>query len=263
MVMEMNIGERIAELRNKNNMTQDYLAQKLFVTNKTISSWESNRTEPSLEMVIKLSDILGCTATYLIHGNTSKSDIETEIKIKLTKSEYESLKAKLKLKAKYINEHTQLDIYYEPSHRRFLKDNTDNVEEWLRIGIRGNKKILNYKHWYDNKYCDEYEVEIDDEENLNKIFNILGLKEIVRVNKKRETYMYLDKYEIVLDSVENLGYFTEIEVKKYNKKALEEYESLLRVAKELDLNLDNIDKRGYPYHLIYNDLDNKEESSES
>ncbi len=62
-------------------------------------------------------------------------------------------------------------------------------------------------------YCDEYEVEIDDEDNLNKIFLILGLEEIALVDKKRKTYIYQDKYEIALDAVEKLGNFIEIEVK--------------------------------------------------
>lgn len=32
---------------------------------------------------------------------------------------------------------------------------------------------------------------------------------------------------------------------------MNEYDKLLKLAKKLRLNLDNIDKRGYPYHLIY------------
>lgn len=92
-------------------------------------------------------------------------------------------------------------------------------------------------------YCDEYEVEIDDEDNLNKIFLILGLEEIALVDKKRKTYIYQDKYEIALDAVEKLGNFIEIEVKKYDASAIQEYNELLKLAKHLN----NIDKRGYPY----------------
>ena len=64
--------------------------------------------------------------------------------------------------------------------------------------------------------------------------------------------MYLDKYEISLDFVKELGYFIEIEVKKYDKDPIGEYGDLIKLAKELNLNLNNIDKRGYPYHLIFN-----------
>ena len=55
-----------------------------------------------------------------------------------------------------------------------------------------------------------------------------------------------------MDSVKELEYFIEIEVKKYDKKPMQEYDALLRVAKDLNLNLDCIDKRGYPYYLIEN-----------
>ncbi len=136
-----------------------------------------------------------------------------------------------------------MDRYYQPTYRRFLKSSDETINEWLRIGIRENKKILNYKNWHQSMYCDEYEVEIDDEDNLNKIFLILGLEEIALVDKKRKTYIYQDKYEIALDAVEKLGNFIEIEVKKYDASAIQEYNELLKLAKHLN----NIDKREYPY----------------
>ena len=100
-------------------------------------------------------------------------------------------------------------------------------------------------------YCDEYEVEIDNKENLDRILNVLGLEQIAVVDKTRVNYLYLDKYEISLDFVKTLGYFIEIEVKKYTKEPMDEYNDILKLAKDLNLNLDNIDKRGYPYHIIY------------
>ena len=62
-----------------------------FVTDKTISSWESNRTEPSMEMLIRLSEILECNVSYLLYGENFKDNIEMEIKVKLTKAEYDNL----------------------------------------------------------------------------------------------------------------------------------------------------------------------------
>ena len=241
----MNIGKRISDLRKKNNITQLDLASKLFVTDKTVSSWESDRTEPSLEMIVKLSEILDCSVGYLIYGDNPKNNIETEI----TKSEYDRLVSFMKDKAKTLSENKQIDTYYQPTYRKFLNDG--EINEWLRIGERGNKTILNYKNWHDNMYCDEYEVEIDSGKNLDKIFKVLGLEEIAIVNKQRKTYMYLNKYEIALDFVKDLGYFIEIEVKNYTKEPIDEYSDLISLARSLNLNLDNIDKRGYPYHIIY------------
>lgn len=245
----MNLGKRISKLRKEKSITQAELSDLLYVTDKTISSWESNRTEPGLETLIKLSDILDCSVGYLIYGEKTKSDIETEIKIKITEHEYKNLDKFMKEKALLLKENRQIDHYYQPTYRKFL--NGEIINEWLRIGERGNRKILNYKNWHNNIYCDEYEVEIDNSDNLDKIFNILGLEKIATVDKKRKTFFYLDKYEIALDYIQELGYFIEIEVKKYCKDLLDEYNDLLKVAKSLNLNLDNIDKRGYPYHLIY------------
>lgn len=247
----MNLGNRIAHLRKRKKWTQNDLASKIFVTDKTISSWESNRTEPSLETLVKLSELLDCSTSYLIYGDIKKNDIETEIKIKISKEEFQKIEIFMQQHAQFLKNSDQMDTYYQPTHRKFLNDGKEMINEWLRIGIRGNKKILNYKNWYNNMYCDEYEVEIDDEKNLDKIFKILGLEKITVVHKIRSTYFYLNKYEIALDYVENLGYFIEIEVKKYDQSAMKEYDRLLKLAKDLDLNLDHIDKRGYPYHLIY------------
>ena len=93
-------------------------------------------------------------------------------------------------------------------------------------------------------YCDEYEVEIDNTKNMDKIFHILGLEKIAVVDKTRTSYLYLDKYEIALDYVKELGYFIEIEVKSYTDTPINEYENLLKLTKQLNINLEQIDKRG-------------------
>ena len=51
------IGNKIKELRIKNNLSQLELANILYVSNKTISSWENNRTNPDINFIFKLCDI--------------------------------------------------------------------------------------------------------------------------------------------------------------------------------------------------------------
>ena len=243
----MSIGERISKLRKQKNLSQQKLADILFVSDKTVSSWEIDRTEPSLEMIVNLSKLFDCTPSYLIYGDINRSDIETEIKIKIDKSKYQSLITFLDINAEFINESNHLDVYYEPAHRSFT--NQEVIKEWLRIGKRGNKNILTYKNWYD-VHCDEYEVEIDDIDKMYKIFDVLNFKQISKVDKNRRKYIYLNKYEISLDNVKYLGYFIEIEVIKYDNDVMQEYDNLLKLAKDLELNLDDIDKKGYPYYFI-------------
>ena len=209
------LGDRLKEIRKTKNISQQDLADKLFVSDKTVSSWENNRTEPNLDMVVKICDILDISVGHLLYENTDRNAIETEIKVKLEKEEYQSLKTFFDKEATLQKHNHQVDTYYEPTYRRFVPENLqEDVNEWLRIGKRGNKIILNYKNWHENKYCDEYEVEIDDDQNLDKIFKSIGMKELTTVDKTRYMYLYLNKYEIALDDVKDLGYFIEIEIKK-------------------------------------------------
>ena len=54
--------------RKKNKLTQRELADKLFVNQNTVSQWETGRSEPSIDILIKLSDLFGCTIDELVKG---------------------------------------------------------------------------------------------------------------------------------------------------------------------------------------------------
>lgn len=243
----MNYGEIISKLRQSKNITQKELASKLYVTDKTISSWESNRTEPRIEMIIKLSEILECGVSYLLYGDNLRDNIEMEIKIRLTKEEYDNLNNLMKTKGRLLLESNQQDIYYQSNYL------IGDMNKSLRIRTSGNKKILTYKNYNSKMYCEEYEVEIDNSGNLEKIFDSIGLAKITIVNKNRKIYNYFDKYEVSLDKVDNLGYFIEIEVKEIINDYLEEYDDLLKISKSLGLNLNNIEQKRYPQLMINND----------
>lgn len=69
----MSIGKNIKTLRNQRNMTQGELADKLNVTNKAISSWENDRTEPNMGMIEQMCRVFQCTKTELIDGATANT----------------------------------------------------------------------------------------------------------------------------------------------------------------------------------------------
>ena len=232
----MNYGERINKLRLEKGYTQKELADKLYVTDKTISSWEANRTEPNLDMIIKLAELLECHTSYLLYGNNNKDNIEMEIKICLSKEEYNDLNNFLSQKCHLLFETNQLDIYYK----------IDNDKSSLRIRENGNKSMITYKNYSNQKYSEEYEVEIDNSNNLEKILESIGLVKETVVKKIRKSYLYLDKYELSLDKVEGLGYFIEIEIINHIQDYLKEYDELIKVSQKLGLNLKNIVQKRYP-----------------
>lgn len=62
----MSIGENIKKWRECRNLKQSELAELLGVSDKTVSSWEINRTEPKMGMVEKISAALRCKKTDII-----------------------------------------------------------------------------------------------------------------------------------------------------------------------------------------------------
>ena len=64
----MEFGNRILELRKKENLTQEELAEKVGVTRQTISKWELGETYPDLNMIIKLAKAFNVSTDKLIGG---------------------------------------------------------------------------------------------------------------------------------------------------------------------------------------------------
>ncbi|MGD9901260.1 MAG: helix-turn-helix domain-containing protein [Spirochaetales bacterium] len=63
-----NVGKTIANLRRKNNLTQSQLAEKLFVSDKAISRWESGVGLPEIANLIELSKVFGVSVDYIVNG---------------------------------------------------------------------------------------------------------------------------------------------------------------------------------------------------
>ncbi len=66
------IGKFIAECRKKKNMTQQELAEKLGVSDRTIGNWENGRNMPDLSLLKPLCDALNITLNDLMSGEIIK-----------------------------------------------------------------------------------------------------------------------------------------------------------------------------------------------
>ena len=53
----MDIGKRIKKYREQQNISQDELALKIFVSRQTISNWETNKSYPDIKSLTMLSNI--------------------------------------------------------------------------------------------------------------------------------------------------------------------------------------------------------------
>ncbi len=70
----MNTGERLYELRIKNNMSQGNLADKLNISRQTVSKWENNICMPDTEKLIQLSEIFNVSTDYILKGEDKKNE---------------------------------------------------------------------------------------------------------------------------------------------------------------------------------------------
>jgi len=62
----MTIGQRIAELRKQNNLSQEALGEALGVSRQAISKWESDAALPEIDKLIALSKRFGVTVGWLL-----------------------------------------------------------------------------------------------------------------------------------------------------------------------------------------------------
>ena len=64
----MSVGQRIAELRKQQNISQLQLAKSLSVSRQAVSKWENDQAMPDTENMIRLADILDTDIEYLSSG---------------------------------------------------------------------------------------------------------------------------------------------------------------------------------------------------
>ena len=60
------LNEKIKALRLAGNYSQVEIAEKLSVTKQTISNWENNNIQPSVDMLVKIADLFGVSTDYLL-----------------------------------------------------------------------------------------------------------------------------------------------------------------------------------------------------
>lgn len=65
----MELGNQIKKYRKQLNMSQDELAEKVYVTRQTISNWENEKNYPDVQSLLRLSSEFGVSLDELIKGD--------------------------------------------------------------------------------------------------------------------------------------------------------------------------------------------------
>lgn len=75
MMNQTEIGEFIAKCRKEKKLTQAQLAEKMNITDRAVSKWETGKSMPDSSIMLELCEILGITVNELLSGG--KIDMES------------------------------------------------------------------------------------------------------------------------------------------------------------------------------------------
>ncbi len=163
------ISNFIKTKRKELGITQEELANKLFVTEKAISRWETGRGTPDISLLLPLSKELNIDVSELLNGEEnkkSKNDVEQLIEYnEITKANKYNFQFKLTFLF-YI-----LSILSFLFYLRFEYDPNIQVNYFIRLLIIVIASIL---ITIGNKiYSNNYVEKIEDKKKVSKISNII------------------------------------------------------------------------------------------
>lgn len=74
------IGKFLKELRKQKGLTQEQIAEKFSVSNRTISRWENGNNMPDLDILIEISDYYEVDIREILNGERKSGNMDKEMK---------------------------------------------------------------------------------------------------------------------------------------------------------------------------------------
>jgi len=138
------IGERLKELRKKNALTQERLAESLGISYQAVSKWETGAASPDLSLIIPLAKLFHISTDELL-GYTAdrRADLEEQWQQALRHGVYETLKISEAALKEYPHDETFL--YRRACDEYFCaEETTDEAQkrEYLECSFRHFKALI-------------------------------------------------------------------------------------------------------------------------
>jgi transcriptional regulator with XRE-family HTH domain len=94
--MNMEIANRLCEIRKKKGLSQEALAEHIGVSRQAISKWERAESSPDIETLIHLAQLYNVTLDELVSPNESNSQLSTQENGLVIPVDYEAMRIKKK-----------------------------------------------------------------------------------------------------------------------------------------------------------------------
>ena len=74
------IGSFLKELRKEKGITQEELAEMLYVSGRTVSRWETGTNMPDISLLVDIAEIFDVSIPEIINGERKNEIMEKEVK---------------------------------------------------------------------------------------------------------------------------------------------------------------------------------------
>lgn len=167
------IGSFIAKKRKEKNLTQQELAEKVGVTNRTIINWENGKNIPDYSLLIPLCEILEITIDELINGESTKQSKDT-----------------IELVIEYLERNRKVNLKQKQNLGKLFLIGGSLVSLFIMTFIRSNSKIY-------------YQIGIPNPDIYITIGSLLAIIGFTLINKK-----YNFKKRIILNTIFIISYLS-------------------------------------------------------
>ena len=122
------LGTRLQELRKQKGLTQEQLAEKLNVTNQSVSKWEKDINAPDILLLVALADLFETSVDYLLGRNenmpivsvTQKGIDQLVLKIRILSANKDKVNINLPLSI--------VKIFAKDGELKMLKDKKIDID---------------------------------------------------------------------------------------------------------------------------------------
>jgi len=133
----MKLGERIAEKRREQGLTQAELAEKMMVTRQTVSRWEAGTGLPDVERIAELAAVLGVSCDYLLTdvADQTQTDANDPSKAPVVSRLLHNLPGKT-VKFNFYDEEVDADVMDNPCRLLGFEGN------WMEVEVLKKKETM-------------------------------------------------------------------------------------------------------------------------
>jgi N-acetylmuramoyl-L-alanine amidase len=179
---QIKIGKFIADCRKKANYTQLQLSEKLGITDRAISKWETGKSLPDSSIMLELCGLLGITVNDLLSGEVVKMNDYTEqlentlLEVIKEKEQADSAAAQNRGIIFIDPGHGGMDSGSDDDHDRYEKDDTLR----LSLAVRDHLQALGF-----NVAMSRTEDEMVDRTERGKMANKAGAQLFVSIHRNK------------------------------------------------------------------------------